>query len=878
MTTTDSGEDGGERGRQSHPGSAALEELLAACLRVPEGEQAGALESACLQHPELARDLRERFGILAGFGLASLVASGSSDNRATGRSDGPRIFGDFELHEVIGSGGMGIVHRARQISLDRDVVVKLIRPELLHFETTRLRFTREAEAIAQLQHPGIVPIHMIGETDGVPYFAMEFIPGRSLDLILAGVLGTSQGVVRGRDLAESYGGSTWATAVLDVGVQVASALHHAHQHGILHRDVKPSNVLLGDDGRACLIDFGLHTIQEDERADPQAIRLTKEGAAPGTLLYMAPEQLEVGTYDVRSEVYALGASLYELLTRTPPFKASSRSSTERLIRAGGPGSLRALNPTISTDVEAVILRALAVDPARRYVDMHAFEDDLRRLHASLPVAARPDSAWYRARRWMTRQPALASVTGLLLASAVIAPTAIIVQQRNHSRALQVSFDEERDARLAAEDLSGFVIDVLEAADPNLTKPGEAVQQILQRGVERMHARLESRPIRRAEAQRVLGRIHGSLGMFDIGIGLLDASLETLASRHAGLLSAGAEDAAIRRALSEVVNSRAALATVLESKNDLARCFQQRQVLAAEMSDLWGTGDWQALHAKADWMRMAEQLPEDTLPLTERPTQDEILEALRAAARAAEVQDDATPEDVAATLGWLGSILAAKAQQMRGDERETVLREARVALERCLAATERSTVVESLDKADTHLALGMNLKMLGELKSAETHYGHALSIYEERLSPDHYRVGAALLNLAGLLEAQGRPKDAVPLLERAWGSFKSSLSAEHQYTVIAAGNLAGTRFRAGLHDGLVELYNEVLALQQATLPPNHPFIAASHDNRGQLRQAAGDVPGARQDLERSLAIYMDTHGPDHPRAIKLRSALRELSED
>ncbi|MEM8713912.1 MAG: serine/threonine-protein kinase, partial [Planctomycetota bacterium] len=310
------------------------DELLAACLRAPRSEQERRLDEICARHPGIEDELREQFEVLVHVGLAGLASDEEKPDSPAGTG---RRFGDFELLEVLAEGGMGVVHHARQVSLDREVIVKLIRPELMHFDATRERFTREAGAIAQLEHRGIVQVFASGEEDGVPYIAMERIDGVPLTRRI-----------------ESDGAPapsrTWVKESLDLAAQIADALHHAHARGILHRDVKPSNVLVSEAGQASLIDFGLHALDEETPSETE--RLTREGSAPGTLLYMAPEQLENGSFDVRSEVYALGATLYEMLTGEPPFRGPSRSATEQLIRRGGPTSLRRGRPAISTDVDA----------------------------------------------------------------------------------------------------------------------------------------------------------------------------------------------------------------------------------------------------------------------------------------------------------------------------------------------------------------------------------------------------------------------------------------------------------------------------------------------------------------------------------------------
>ena len=479
---------------------------------------------------------------------------------------------------------------------------------------------------------------------------MDYVPGQALDARLAGLQGQIPRTLAPKDLAPGLVARNYTIAVLQVGQQLAGALHHAHQRGVLHRDVKPSNVLLSEEGRAVLVDFGLHALQAEDGTEA-ASRLTREGSAPGTLLYMAPEQLSEGLYDVRSEVYALGATLYELLALHPPFQGKNRSSTERLILAGGASNLRSKKGGVAPDVDAVIQRALSPDPARRYVDMHAFADDLQRLIERKPVAARPDSLAYRLRRWATRQPALAAVSGLLAFLLVAIPSVWIVNQERNNRDLRQALDREKEARATEEDLSRYVISVLESADPNLNEPSAATRQILERGVTQLEQRLSLRPLRQAEVRRVLGRIHSNLALWESADQLLHQSLETWTTEHQRRHSEGAPEVDIRRALDQVVESRSVLALFLENRNRLAEALPHRMALEQDIATLSTPNSWRSLHARANWMRIAQlvQGMPDGQPV---PTAEAYKQALR---EAVEAIDSASISDpVHAEAPWGGS--------------------------------------------------------------------------------------------------------------------------------------------------------------------------------------------------------------------------------
>ena len=283
---------------------------------------------------------------------------------------------------------MGVVYRARQISLNRLVALKMLRDAALASADELRRFQNEAEAVARLDHPHIVPVYEVGEHDGRRYFSMKLISGPSLQEALS-----------------TFAASPRSAAALMV--TIAEAVHHAHQRGILHRDLKPSNILLDDRGQPHVTDFGLARRVEGGED------MTLSGAVIGTPAYMAPEQA-VGMrrlVTTLSDVYGLGAVLYALLTDVAPFAGDTALETLDRVRREPPVPPSRVNPNVPRDMEVICLKCLEKDPARRYVSEAALAEDLARYLAGEPIMARPVTRSERAVKWVRRRPAIAALLG-----------------------------------------------------------------------------------------------------------------------------------------------------------------------------------------------------------------------------------------------------------------------------------------------------------------------------------------------------------------------------------------------------------------------------------------------------------------------------------
>ena len=415
--------------------SATLEEQIGQIAdeflsRLQRGESP-TVEEYVAANPELTDVLRDVLPLVrAGH---STTPSGPEPSRI------PERLGEFRVVREIGRGGMGVVYEAVQEPLGRRVALKVL-PAAVQLQPHYLdRFRREAQAAARLHHTNIVPVFGVGEATGIHFIAMQFIDGAGLDQSGSSKLGSSD--------------------VARFGLQVAERFAHAHAAGVLHRDIKPSNLLLDTAGAVWVTDFGLAKLADGDD-------LTGSGDFLGTLRYAAPERLS-GPGDERSDVYSLGATLYELLTGRPAFGAANRDQLVRQIAQDEPASrLDGSILTIPRDLETVVLKALAKSPAGRYASAGAMADDLRRFLEGRPVTARRASLVEQAWRWCRRRPAVAG----LLALSVTALLALLIVSLVANARLSTALTQVGAERDRAEDNAIAEKQAREAALKNLA-PG-----------------------------------------------------------------------------------------------------------------------------------------------------------------------------------------------------------------------------------------------------------------------------------------------------------------------------------------------------------------------------------------------------------------------
>lgn len=438
---------------------ARAEALLGTCFEAEDPE--AAIRDACARHPELAPTLLRVHERMKAFGLVDATPRDVDEAM-------PELPG-FTLLEKLGQGGMGVVYRACQATPAREVAIKIVRPELLHFEGRRARFAREVDAVASLSHPNIVPILEVGEAKGVPWFSMEYVPGTTLAALLRHLRtrGTAAADLNGGDIerylascsedvtgSEATRGSglsklrsfrgSWVEACVRIVEGIAGALEHAHERGVLHRDVKPSNIMITLDGRVQLLDFGLARTAD-------ALELTASTAELGSLPYLAPEVLRGSALPSEAlDVYSLGVTLREALALENPFLAETPHKTRNRVLEAKPKPLRKLNSQVAWDLETVCATAMAPEREQRYASMTEFRGDLERLREKLPIRARRAGALLRVRRWQQRHPAISVGLVCTLLVAALASYLLLLNEQRAGRAVSDALVESERQRGVAE--------------------------------------------------------------------------------------------------------------------------------------------------------------------------------------------------------------------------------------------------------------------------------------------------------------------------------------------------------------------------------------------------------------------------------------------
>ena len=830
--------------------SGVLEGLVTTLLSVPEREFQGTLDRLCLDHPKQAEGLRRKIAILRTYGLL---------DRSTGEHSShvePMNFGGYTLLEPLGRGGMGAVHRARTEE-GTVVALKFLAEERLYVDGALERFEREIRAVAKLSHPSIIRIFDVGREGFLPYYTMNLVEGASLSQVIKGLAGKNpdrlkgsdfaaaiQGVasstraagarVQGAPLPEAFQGS-WAQACYAVLGQVAAALQHAHEHGVLHRDVKPSNILVTPEGQAVLIDFGLAYLTG-------ATRLTRTGTPLGSFPYMAPEKWlgQEDCEEVLADVYSLGTTLYECLTLRDAFDGKTAQVLRQQIVEGAVLRPRRVNRSLTTGEENVCRLAMAREPKHRYRSAGHLAQDMQRVAGGSPVEARVPGLRWAVRTFWRQHPSIAAALVVLAICTSIGFAIIAWQQMAARRGVEVALERAsraesraRGAARVAEErrvTTKHVLDGLEEYLELLVEEmgrGREPREAFRYGLDRVSVTLEAEPTVRARLQRIIGSnmeqvgdYHGAKAILERSLASFESGSDTQPMAHGETLRALAN---VQLTLGELDGAYAAI----------TRALAEHERAGAEARE----------HVGGDYVMLARI----------EKARGQLSRAAQAARRA---QDLALAElgpdhpDVAIVLDLRADVALAQGQ----------VEEARTFLHRALEILEAQEIPRGLVLAPCYERLGI-LSARGpspDLEVAEAYLRRALAVYREHQVFRRTNQVSALIALARVLRRTGDVSAALVTLHEGLRLCLHAFGADHDSVATLHRHLGMTYYQARRYAD-AQLHFEWSSAILAESPDGSAQTATAeqatdHYYLGATYKGKADLACAQEHFQRATDIY------------------------
>lgn len=799
-----------------------IEALFHEAAELPASEQSVFLDEACAGDTELRRAV-ERF--LAADASGSALIDGSLEDLAAPLltadmepaaqtaelEEGQRV-GSYRILGVLGSGGMGTVYRAERAdgAYERQVAIKTLRTGRLH-EGAEARFERERRILARLQHPGIASLVDGGVTDsGQLYLVMELVEGHTIvDYATEKNLSVEDRV--------------------QLMIDVAEAVDYAHRNLIVHRDLKPANILVDSGGRPKLLDFGIARLTEEEPsadATATALLLTPD--------YASPEQIRGEAVTTATDIYALGAVLYELLALRRPFgRLSTRwADLERVLNEAPPplsrsdGLDRAWRRALDGDLETIVRKALHKEPARRYASALDFADDLQRHLSGRPVRARPDSLRYRASKFVSRNR-LASVLG----AAAIATAALGVAG---------TVWQAREARLQAERgeaVGDFLFSLFEGADPEVN-PGQAITalDLLEAGAARVDS-LDAGPETRVDFLRTLGSLFGRLGEQERSEALLREAVATARDEL------DSDEVVYADALADLGIRLSSAGNLEEAEAALTEALQLRQAQGASPFDIaTAQGNLGAALRNLARYDEAEEAYRSAISTLARETGGDTLvfaSELMGLAQVLQFQDR-FPE--AEEL-----LLTVRRHQLEVPERPIL----------GFVTHNLGVVVAGLDRPD----------------EAEAYHREALEIWQRLFPQGHPEVARSLEQIARNVQAQGRFDEADSLYSVAIDRWSERYGESHTHLAAIRANQATLRYQQGNFAAAAEAFREGVRIWRVT--GERVVLGVGLRNLAVIETQLGEYASADTLLAEALELRRDLYGDAHVLVAETYSAIASL---
>jgi len=827
-----------------------LQQLFEGALDIPPERRGQWLVEACPDDTELRRRAESLIlhesqpSIVAGVvgaaaGMASAGLAGAADAAAGGAAGegvtqapdysllwepapGDRL-GPYNIIRLLGRGGMGAVYLAERDDdqFHKTVAIKLVRASLLLIPEMMARFRSERQILASLDHPNIARLFDGGAApNGTPYVVMEYVDGTPLDEYCAH---------KNLSVPER----------LRLFRKICGAVHYAHQNLIVHRDIKPDNVLVTQEGEPKLLDFGIAKL-----LDPTAAGQTQTRARLMTPDYASPEQVRGEPVTTATDVYALGVLLYELLTGDLPYKlkTSEAYELEQAICLSEPRRPSSIQAGLRGDLENIILMALRKEPVLRYASVEQFSEDVRRYLDGYPVIARTGVWSYRASKFVRRNAAAVGAAALAAVLILVFAIGMSLQARRIAK--------ERDAaaleRQKSQQVAAFLTDLFRLADPTRTKGGAiTARELLDSGAKRLETELAGQPEIQAAMMNEIGAVYRSLGLYQEARVIAEKGLairrRVLGNEHPDVAASLTNLSILSRDLGDY---DAAFAAVREA------VAIRRQAPGSQSPDIVPSLNSLAvlLEDKAEYKESERLHREAVAILRAQPRLDE--------------------RALATSLNNLGGVLG---RAGRGAEALPLYQEA-------LALRRKVLGRDHLESTQTLNNLANVYRDRGDVARAVEAFQEIVAARSKIFGANHPEVGKALTNYAATLTAAKRYDEAIPLLNQARDIFVERLGPDHLNVAFVLDNLATVHYSKGDYAAAEPLYRRVTEMFRARFGDDHPETALGYYNM------AGNYLGwrkfdlAEQHARKAERAYRAKLGPSSPMRltalVRLASVLRE----